>query len=64
MLVLSRRVGEAVYIDVPGWPRIYITYVAKKSGQIRLGFEAPREIGINRSELFDKDNSQPKEATS
>jgi len=47
MLVLSRRVGQTVVID----EKIKITVVRTKSGSVRLGIDAPREIPVHRGEL-------------
>ncbi len=47
MLVLTRKLGEKLYIGND----IVITVVEIRSGQIRLGIEAPRDIEIMREEL-------------
>ena len=47
MLVLSRRIGERVYID----NQIVVTVLEVKGHQVRLGFEAPNTIKIEREEL-------------
>ena len=48
MLVLSRKLGEKIYIS----DNICITVVDIDRGKIRLGIEAPREIPIFRQELL------------
>jgi carbon storage regulator len=48
MLVLSRKLGEKIYIN----DNICITIVDIDRGKIRLGIEAPREIPIFRQELL------------
>ncbi|MCS7271367.1 MAG: carbon storage regulator [Gemmataceae bacterium] len=48
MLVLSRKLGEKIYIG----DNICITVVDIDRGKIRLGIEAPREIPIYRQELL------------
>ncbi|AOQ23400.1 Carbon storage regulator [Moorella thermoacetica] len=48
MLVLTRRVNEAVIID----NRIKITVVAIEDDKIRLGIDAPPEVPIVRQELL------------
>lgn len=50
MLVLSRKVGERILLQV-GETRIWITVVAKDRGKMRIGVEAPREVTITREEL-------------
>jgi carbon storage regulator len=47
MLVLSRKFNESIIID----GRIKITVVEIRGNQIRLGVEAPREVGVLREEL-------------
>jgi carbon storage regulator len=51
MLVLSRKPGESVIID----DRIVVTVVQIGGGRIRLGIEAPREVPILRSEVYEAD---------
>lgn len=48
MLVLSRRLGEKIYIG----GNICITVVDIDRGKIRLGIEAPRDVAIYRQELL------------
>ena len=47
MLVLSRKLGEKIYIN----DNICITVVDIDRGKIRLGIEAPRNVPIFRQEL-------------
>lgn len=47
MLVLTRKVEEAIVID----ERITVTVVAICGGKVRLGIQAPREVPVNRSEI-------------
>jgi carbon storage regulator len=48
MLVLSRKLGEKIYIG----ENICITVVDIDRGKIRLGIEAPRDVPIFRQELL------------
>ena len=48
MLVLSRRLGEKIYIG----ENICVTVVDIDRGKIRLGVEAPRDVPIYRQELL------------
>ena len=48
MLVLSRKLGEKIYIN----DNICITVVDIDRGKIRLGIEAPRDVPIYRQELL------------
>jgi len=47
MLVLSRRAGDSILLD--GGIRIVV--VSCDRGSVRLGIEAPPEVGIVRGEL-------------
>jgi carbon storage regulator len=47
MLVLSRKEGERLVIG----DRIIVTVVHVEGGRVKLGVEAPREVGIWREEL-------------
>jgi carbon storage regulator len=58
MLVLSRKLGEKIYIG----DNICITVVDVDRGKIRLGIEAPRDIPIYREELVPHKNL-PQEGT-
>lgn len=46
-MVLSRKVGESICID----DAIEVMVVAVGSRHVRLGINAPAEIGIRRAEL-------------
>lgn len=48
MLVLSRKIGERIYVS----DGIWITVVDIDRGKIRLGIDAPRDKQISREELL------------
>jgi len=50
VLILTRRIGETVTIGAD----VTITVVGMKSGQIRLGISAPRDIPVHRQEVFER----------
>lgn len=58
MLLLSRKVSEAVVID----KRIKIKVLEITEGQVKLGFEAPDDVKIYRMEVFDQIEKQNIEA--
>jgi carbon storage regulator len=47
MLVLSRKAGEEIRIG----DNIVISVFRARSGSVRLGIQAPREVPIRRQEL-------------
>jgi carbon storage regulator len=49
MLVLSRKKNESIVID----DRITITVVEIRGDKVRLGIEAPRDVPVHRSEVYD-----------
>lgn len=55
MLVLSRKLGEKIFIG----DNICITVVDIDRGKIRLGIEAPKEIAIYRQELVPTGEATP-----
>ena len=48
MLVLTRRRGESVTIG----PDIRVVVLGLKSGQVRLGIEAPPAVAVHREEVY------------
>ena len=54
MLALTRRVGEEVVIGDPKNPLGLIRVVDIHGDKVRLAFDFPREVDINRKELADE----------
>lgn len=54
MLILTRRPAETIYISVPGMPAITVTVLGVVGNQVRFGIEAPRSIGIDRAEIYER----------
>lgn len=50
MLTLTRRIGEGIWIG----DDIFFTVRTIRGKQVRLGFDAPRSINIQRDELYQK----------
>jgi carbon storage regulator len=50
MLILTRKKDESLHIG----DDIRITVVSVSGGQVRLGIEAPRDLAVHRSEIYEK----------
>lgn len=48
MLVLTRKVGEAIVIGND----VVVTVLEVRGGQIRLGIGAPRSLSVHRAEIY------------
>jgi carbon storage regulator len=59
MLVLSRKLGERVLVPQSG---LSVTVVAIEGNVVRLGFNAPTEVGVYREEVWKRlsSESEPK----
>lgn len=54
MLILTRRPGEHLVIQLPDNRTIEITILGVRGNQVRIGTTAPKDINIHRSEIFDR----------
>lgn len=48
MLVLSRRPGESLRIG----HEVTVTVIEVRGDQVRIGIDAPREVPVNREEIY------------
>jgi len=58
MLILTRRIGEVTFIG----DDVELTILGIKGHQVRLGFNAPKEIDILRSEVRDRNLAKAAES--
>jgi len=56
MLILTRRVGETIIIEMPTGEQIQVAVLGVKGNQVRLGTDAPDDIQIMREELLEPDS--------
>ena len=50
MLILTRRVGEAVMIG----NEVTVTILGVKGNQVRVGVNAPQDVAVHREEIFER----------
>jgi carbon storage regulator len=50
MLILTRRVGEALMIG----ENISISVLGVKGNQVRIGIDAPKDVAVHREEIYQK----------
>ena len=50
MLILTRRVGEKLIIGED----VTVTMLGVKGNQIRIGIDAPRDVPVNREEVYQR----------
>jgi carbon storage regulator CsrA len=63
MLALTRRVGEEIVIGDPKKPLGVIRIVDIHGDKVRLSFDFPRDLQINRKELADQKARQGEAGT-
>jgi len=50
MLVLARKLNQEIVID----GNVTVKVISVRGGTVRLGFEAPQRVSIERKELVDR----------
>lgn len=57
MLILTRRVGEALKIG----DSIDITILGVKGNQVRIGINAPKSVPVHREEIYSRIKEEQKQ---
>lgn len=57
MLILTRRVGETLMAEIAEG-LIEVTVIGVKGNQVRLGITAPKEVAVNREEIYNRIQSE------
>ena len=50
MLILTRRVSEKLIIG----ENVTVTVLGVKGRQVRIGIDAPRDVSVNREEIYQR----------
>ena len=50
MLILTRKVGESIMIGAD----VSVKVLGVRSGQVKLGVAAPRELPVHREEIYER----------
>ena len=62
MLILTRRLGETLIIGDNA--EVKVTVLGVKGNQVRMGIEAPKEVPVHRSEIYQRIQAEKEEGLS
>ena len=57
MLILTRRMDETLMIG----DEVTVTVLGVKGNQVRIGINAPKEVGIHREEIYERIKAEGRE---
>ncbi len=58
MLILTRRIGESVFIG----EEIRLTVLGVRGTQVRIGINAPKDVPVHREEIYYRIKNEQSEA--
>jgi carbon storage regulator CsrA len=59
MLSLTRRIGQEVVVTLPDGREMIVKVLTLAADKVRLGFAAPADVKIMRTELLDAGRTEP-----
>jgi carbon storage regulator len=54
MLILTRKIGEVIMVGED----IVVKVLGVRSGQVKIGIEAPKQLPVHRHEIFERIKSE------
>ena len=60
MLILTRRMGETLMIG----DTVTVTVLGVKGNQVRVGINAPRDVTVDREEVYERKRAETPGSTS
>jgi len=59
MLVMTRPVGQGLYVEVEdGGTKIAVKIIAIRGNQVRVGIDAPPSVKVVRADVMDEESQE------